>query len=67
MKKLIFTRWTLMRFIRLIAGITAITFAVLEGQPLLGVAGLFLSIIAVFNMQPCFSGACTVPSPKQKK
>lgn len=56
-----------MRFIRLLAGITAITLAVTERQPLLGVAGLSFFIIAVFNMRPCFSGACTLPSAKHEK
>jgi hypothetical protein len=66
MKETIFTNWTFFRVLRLIIGIGIVVQAFISKDTLLGLAGLFFSSMAIFNMGCCGTGGCST-SPKQKR
>lgn len=57
----IFTRFNLMRALRLVIGVIGAGQAYTTHDWLLGVAGLFLIAMAVFNIGCCGFSGCRVP------
>lgn len=51
--------WNVLRFIRLALGITVMIQAVMTKDPLMELAGAFLTGMAVFNLGCCGKGGCT--------
>ena len=60
MKTYLLTGWTAMRLLRLITGITGISFAIVNQDWLLGLAGIMLLLMAVFNLGCCGASGCSV-------
>lgn len=64
MKDLIFSNWTLIRFLRLGIGIAIIVQAVMAKDMLFSLAGILFTGMAVFNAGCCGTSACAVPIKK---
>jgi hypothetical protein len=58
--KQLFTGWNLMRWLRLGIGGYALVQAAIDHDPLLAVAGVFLTSMAVFNIGCCGVGGCAI-------
>jgi hypothetical protein len=58
MKKAILSNWSFPRILRLIIGIVILYQAINAEDILIGLAGLFFTGMAVFNMGCCSSGGC---------
>ncbi|MBL7701628.1 MAG: hypothetical protein JNM14_05230 [Ferruginibacter sp.] len=67
MKKMIFTNWTFMRFLRLGMGIAIIVQAFMVKDMLFGFLGLLLTAMPVFNIGCCGTQGCYMPPAKEKK
>ncbi|ULQ51540.1 hypothetical protein [Flavihumibacter fluvii] len=65
--KQILTGWNLMRWLRLIIGVYALVQSAIEYEPLLAVAGVFLTTMAVFNVGCCGVGGCATTFKPVKK
>lgn len=64
MKQLLFSNWTLIRFLRLVMGIAIIAQAAVAKDALFGIAGFLFTIMALFNTGCCGSGGCYTEAPK---
>lgn len=62
--KQILSKWSLMRFLRLLIGIVIIVQAVIARDILFGIAGLFFTALPVLNIGCCGTGSCYVPPKK---
>lgn len=49
-----------MRFVRLAVGLAAVIYAIADQQLLLGIAGVMLTLLGIFNAGCCSGGACSV-------
>lgn len=56
--------WNFMRWLRLGIGVYALVAAVLQQELLLGIAGLFLTAMAVFGFG-CCAGSYCAPAPRR--
>jgi hypothetical protein len=65
MKSILLTGWGLMRLVRLATGISGIGFGIIRLDWLLGIAGIILLLMALFNLGNCGVGGCTI-SPYSK-
>jgi len=61
MKSLLTKGWSLMRVLRLVTGIAGLVYAVIDQELLIGIAGLFLVLMALFNTACCCAGSCSIP------
>ncbi|HJS55479.1 MAG TPA: hypothetical protein VJ765_13085 [Chitinophagaceae bacterium] len=61
-----FVGWSFMRILRFIMGTAGLIFAIRNHDMLLGVAGGFLLLMAVFNFGCCAVNACNVPTRNTK-
>lgn len=62
MKKILTTNWNLMRVVRLVTGIAGVIFALISHELILGIAGIVLILLGLFNAGCCCSGSsCSVP------
>ncbi|SHL17425.1 hypothetical protein SAMN05444266_102309 [Chitinophaga jiangningensis] len=52
--------WNILRFIRLVSGLTAIVFSILHKEALLGALGGFLTLTSLLNTG-CAGGSCSIP------
>ncbi|WP_341837840.1 hypothetical protein WJU16_08225 [Chitinophaga pollutisoli] len=52
--------WTIMRFVRLAVGLAAVIYAIVDQQLLLGVAGVMLMLMGIFNAGCCSGASCPV-------
>lgn len=71
MKQLLFTNWTFMRILRLIAGAILLVSAFIHKDTLVGSFGLFFMLQGVFNfntcgMGGCYTSSCATYQPKNK-
>lgn len=64
MKRSILNNWNFLRFIRLVMGVVITVQAILMKEIMVGVAGLLLTCMAVFNIGCCGAGGCNVPTRK---
>lgn len=67
MKRLLTTGWNFMRVFRIVAGVAALTYAIIKHDYLAGIAGSFLLFTGVFNVTGCGAGGCALPIPPRKK
>ena len=58
MKNAILSNWSFTRILRLMIGMVILYQAINAGDILIGLAGLFFTGMAVFNMGCCGSGGC---------
>lgn len=56
--------WSVMRIVRLLAGVVIIWSSFTDRQPILGVLGAFLLLQAVLNTG-CGSAGCSVPNSRK--
>ena len=61
---LLTTGWSFMRILRFTIGTVALIFAINSHDMLLGFAGGFLLLMAIFNFGCCATGSCSVPINK---
>lgn len=61
MKSLLSKGWSLMRVLRLATGIAGLVYAVIGQELLIGIAGLFLILMGLFNTGCCSAGSCSIP------
>jgi hypothetical protein len=64
MKKMIFSNWTFMRFLRLGMGIVIIVQAFMVKDMIFGFLGLLLTAMPVFNIGCCGTQGCYIPPAK---
>ena len=64
MKDLVFSNWSIIRFLRLVIGLVIIIQAVMAGDILFGLAGLLFTGMAVFNAGCCGTRTCAAPVKK---
>jgi hypothetical protein len=62
MKQAILSNWNIMRFLRLVIGISIIVQAIMAKDLMFGFIGLLFSGMALFNIGSCGSGGCYVPA-----
>ena len=67
MKKLLFSNWNFMRFLRLGLGLAILFQAALAANLSMGVVGLLLTLMPLLNMGCCSAAGCNVPSNKTTK
>lgn len=68
MKQLLFSNWTLVRFLRLAMGIAIIVQAAAAKDALFGIAGFLFTVMALFNTGCCAAGNCyTTGKPVNEK
>lgn len=60
--KMIFSNWSVMRWIRLVLGSIALVQAFMLGDSMLGLLGGFLLFTAIANVGCCGGGGCTINS-----
>lgn len=65
MKEVIFTNWTISRFLRLIIGVAILVQAFVSKDTLFGIAGLLFTSMAILNLGCCGTVGCSTP-PKKK-
>ena len=65
MKALLVTGWSFMRLLRLATGLVGIVFGFKNNDTLLGFAGFFLLLMAVFNIGCCGVGGCGITPQKE--
>ena len=58
--------WSFMRILRFVIGMTGVILAIRNHDKLLGIAGVLLLLMAVFNFGCCAMGACSVPTRNVK-
>ena len=58
MKQVILTNWSFPRFLRLILGFVILTEAIISRDLTIGFAGLFFTLMPIFNIGCCGSGSC---------
>ena len=58
MKQAILTNWTFSRFLRLILGFVILAEAISSKDLTIGFAGLLFTMMPVFNIGCCGTGAC---------
>lgn len=64
MKQTLLSNWNFIRVLRLLMGIAIIVQAVLARDIMFGIAGALFTVLAIFNMGCCGSGACYTPVKK---
>lgn len=64
MKQIIFSNWTLMRFLRLAMGIAILVQAVIAKDMLFAFAGIVFTAMPVFNVGCCGTAGCATPAKK---
>ena len=64
MKKVIFSSWNFMRFIRLGLGIAIIIQSVISKDWAIGALGVLFTCMPIFNIGCCAAGGCTAPPAK---
>jgi hypothetical protein len=64
MKQSILSNWNIFRFIRLVMGVAITVQAILMQDIIVGVAGLLITSMAIFNIGCCGTGGCSVSSKK---
>ncbi|WP_127125143.1 hypothetical protein [Pseudoflavitalea rhizosphaerae] len=68
MKTLLTTNWNLMRVVRLVTGIAGVIYGLISHELLLGIAGIVLVLLGLFNAGCCCSGSsCSVPRQPRKR
>jgi predicted small lipoprotein YifL len=60
MKSIILTGWRPLRMLRLATGIAGIGFGLANHDWLLGIAGIMLLLMALFNLANCGLGGCSI-------
>lgn len=66
MKNIIFTNWTLIRFLRLGVGIAILVQAVLARDVLFAFLGIMFTAMPVFDIGCCGRNGCYVPPVKKE-
>lgn len=61
MRETILTGWNWMRWLRFAIGAYALVQSVIEKEPLLALAGIFLLGMSIFNIGCCAGGVCASP------
>lgn len=56
-----------MRFVRFAIGLGALIYAVADKQLLIGIAGVLLILMGIFNAGCCCSGSCTIPGKSRSR
>ncbi len=64
MRKMIFSNWTIIRFLRLAMGIAIIVQAFMARDMLFGFLGMLLTAMPLFNMGCCSTQGCYMPPVK---
>lgn len=67
MKTLLTKGWNLMRVMRLVTGIAGMIYAVISHELILGIAGVFLVLLSLFNAGCCCTGSCSLPKQPRSK
>ncbi len=67
MRKMIFSNWTIIRFLRLAMGIAIIVQAFMARDMLFGFLGFLLTAMPLFNMGCCSTQGCYMPASKDTK
>jgi len=64
MKETLLNHWSLMRVLRLLAGIGIMIQAFVNRDSVFGIAGLLFTLMAIFNTGCCGTGGCYTPVKK---
>lgn len=67
MKQLIYSKWDLIRIIRLLAGLAILIQAVLAKDIVFGMIGLLFAGMALFNVGCCGTNGCYTPIQKSSE
>jgi hypothetical protein len=66
MKNLLLSNWFFFRILRLVLGIIIIVQSFVIKDVIFGIAGLLISIMAIFNAACCGMGGCNISPTKNK-
>ncbi len=67
MKQIIFTNWSIMRFLRLGIGIAILAQAVLARDVMFAFLGILFTVMPLFNVGCCGTNGCYVPTQKKSE
>lgn len=67
MKTILTKGWTLIRVVRLVAGIAGVIYGLVSHELFLGAAGLFLVLLSLFNAGCCCAGSCSLPRQSRNR
>jgi hypothetical protein len=62
MKQVLLSNWTLMRILRIVAGLILLVSAFIHRDTLVGSFGIFFLLQGVFNFNTCGMGGCYISS-----
>lgn len=67
MKQIIFSNWSLMRFLRLVMGIAILVQGIIVNDIMFVIAGILFTAMPVFNIGCCGAAGCAVPPVKKQE
>lgn len=67
LKKLLFTNWSLVRWVRLAIGLALLYQAIAVTDSLLAVFSVFFLVQALANTGCCFASSCSAPARETRK